>query len=716
MKRIVFAASVLLLTVPSIVMEAQRSAGQSTAPRIVGWADDSRFVVQMVEKGIPVVKSVDARRGSERVITDWKSEREMLVASLPGNYLPGVADIVSPDNKSVVITRDNDLYFLSAMTGREVRLTTDPDEEVNTRFSPDSRRIAYTKNKDLYVFDLIEMREIRLTFDAADKIYNGYASWVYFEEILGRPSRYAAFWWAPDGSKIAFLRTDDNPVPIFTLVRLDEADGVNGRTEVTPYPKPGDPNPAVKMGIADIASGSITWVKTNDRIDQYIAWPFWTPDSKRLAIQVLNRDQNDLRIILASAATGDYREIYRETRPTWVEFYEDVYVMQDGTGFLVRSYRTDWENIFYHDWEGNLKTQLTSFDYRVTGIERVDEEAGTVYFSATGPQSTDKHFYRVDLDGKNLVQITSGEGTHSLSISPKGSYFVDTWSSVASPGAIVVIDKTGKELREIYRPEAVQFNPAAHSRSELVRIKTADGLFEMPAIIKYPVNFDDTKKYPVVFTIYGGPDAGRVRNTWISPTPDFYSQNGIITISVDHRASGHFGKKGLDYMHRNLGKWEILDYADAVKWLRSKPWADGSRMGITGGSYGGYMTCLALTKGAEYWTHGVASSSVTDWKLYDNVYTERYMDEPKDNVAGYHDGSVLTFAGNLKGKLQIIHGDVDDNVHMQNSIQLISKLQDEGKFFEFMIYPGGRHGWSGAKRVHSTTLANMFWMREFFGK
>ena len=253
-----------------------------------------------------------------------------------------------------------------------------------TRFSPDGKKVAYTKNKDLYVFDIAANKEIRLTTDATDKIYNGYASWVYMEEILGRGSRYAAFWWSPDGNKIAYLRTDDNPVPVFTLNRLDEADGVHGLIEATPYPKPGDPNPKVKMGIADIATTKTTWVKTDYNIDQYIAWPFWTPDSKKLAVQVLNRDQNDLKIILADPSTGDFTQIYNETRKTWVEFYETIYVMKDGSGFIVKSYKNDWENLYYYGWDGKLIAQLTNLNFRVTGIERVDEDQKLVYFTATG--------------------------------------------------------------------------------------------------------------------------------------------------------------------------------------------------------------------------------------------------------------------------------------------------------------------------------------------
>jgi dipeptidyl-peptidase-4 len=237
----------------------------------------------------------------------------------------------------------------------------------------------------------------------------------------------------------------------------------------------------------------------------------------------------------------------------------------------------------------------------------------------------------------------------------------------------------------------------------------------MPANITYPINYDSSKQYPVVFTIYGGPDSKNVSNRWVG-TPTWYSQNGIITFTVDHRGSGQFGKKGLDYLHRCLGKWEVLDYQDAVKWLRTKPYVDASRMGMTGSSYGGYMTCLALTKGADYWTHGFAGSSVTDYRLYDNIYTERFMDTPKDNPEGYKEGSALTYAGKLKGKLYMTHGDMDDNVHMQNTIYLISRLQDEGKTFQFMLYPGNRHGIQGVNALHYRKELQNFWMENFFGK
>jgi dipeptidyl-peptidase-4 len=390
--------------------------------------------------------------------------------------------------------------------------------------------------------------------------------------------------------------------------------------------------------------------------------------------------------------------------------------MKNNTGFILRSYKNGWDNLYYIGWDGRQIAQMTNLNFRVTSIDRVDEDLKMVYFSATGTESTDNHAFRVSLDGKNLLQLTTGSGTHEVNISPKGSYYIDTWNSITSAGSIVAYDRKGKMLNEIYKFDQPSYNPAEHPKSEFVRIMTSDGLFNMPAIITYPLNFDPSKKYPVIFSIYGGPDSKNISNRWMGTSPSWNSQNGIITFSVYHRGSGQFGRRGLDYLYRSLGKWEILDYADAVKWLTAKPFVDASKIGITGTSYGGYMTCLALTKGAEYWTHGFAGSSVTDWRLYDNVYTERYMDTPQDNPDGYKDGSTLTFAGNLKGKLYFNHGDMDDNVHMQNSIYLISKLEDAGKSFQFMLYPNGRHGWGGAKVIHSRNEANKFWLESFFGK
>jgi dipeptidyl-peptidase 4 len=705
----------LVLFLPVAVIAQMPSRGGSQVA-IIGWTDDTHYIIRTLDsEKNQVTRIEDIRTGRGTTGLPPKSARELLSESLPDGTTLGMSDAVSQDMNSAVFLRKNDLFFFTGGLTELRQLTSDETPEVNARFSPDGSKIAYTKNKDLYVYDLKQNREIRITTDASERIYNGYSSWVYMEEILGRASRYAAFWWSPDGMKIAWLRTDETEVPVFTLNRLDEPDGVHGILEVTPYPKPGDPNPKVKMGIADLSNLKTAWVDTDYTVDQYLAWPFWTPDSKNLAIQVVNRDQNELKIILADAASGRSGKIYEESNSTWLEFREDIHVLADNSGFIIRSFKSGWENLYYYGWEGQLRAQLTNFNFRVTSIDRVDEKQRTVYFSATGTESTDSHGFSVGFDGKNLVQITRGEGTHSLSISPNGSYSIDTWSSITTPGSIIAYDRKGKQIREIHRFEIPAFNPGEHSKTEFVKISTSDGLFNMPATITYPVNFDPSKKYPVIFTIYGGPDSKNVYNRWPGTTPSWYSRNGIVTFRVDHRGSGQFGKEGMDYLHRNLGKWEILDYADAVRWLRGKPWVDAGKMGMTGSSYGGYMTCLALTKGADFWTHGYAGSSVTDWRLYDNIYTERFMDTPRDNPEGYREGSALTYAKDYKGKLYMTHGDIDDNVHMQNTIWLASKLQDGGKPFELMIYPNNRHGIGGMKAMHNRNAENSFWLKSFFG-
>ena len=702
----------------SLQLNAQmRSRFSGNQVAVTGWTDDTHYIFQTLDSDKkPVSLLVDIKTGKSSPYVSARSVREILTESLPKGNSIGFNDIISPDGKSLVIIKDNDLFYFKTGETAIRRLTNDRLQEVNTRFSPDGSKLAYTKNKDLYVYDIQNTREIRLTNDASDRIYNGYCAWVYMEEILERSSRYAAFWWSPDGKKLAYLRTDETEVPVFTLNRLDEADGIHGTLEVVPYPKPGDPNPKVKMGIADISSGKTTWVKTDYKTDQYIAWPFWTPDSKKLMVQVLNRDQNDMQFILADPETGDFTGIYNEKSKTWVEFFEDLYIFKNGTGFILRSYKSGWENLCYYAWDGRLISQLTNNEWNVNSIERVDEDSKVVYFYGTGSESTDQHYYRVGLDGKNMLRITNGPGTHNVNASPKGSYFIDTWNNITSSGSIIAYDKKGKQLNIIHTFEQPSYDPSKNSKSEFIKIPTSDGLFSMPAIITYPLNFDPSKKYPVVFTIYGGPASKNVSNRWQGGNPNWYAENGIVTFTVDHRGSGQFGKRGLDYIYRCLGKWEILDYEDGVRWLREKQFVDPSRIGITGTSYGGYMTCLALTKGADYWTHGFAGSSVTDWRLYDDVYTERYMDTPADNPEGYKEGSCITFVQDYRGMLYLNHGDIDDNVHMQNSIQLISNMEDEGKTFQFMLYPDNRHGISGIKAGHSVKERNNFWLSSFFGK
>jgi dipeptidyl-peptidase-4 len=301
-------------------------------------------------------------------------------------------------------------------------------------------------------------------------------------------------------------------------------------------------------------------------------------------------------------------------------------------------------------------------------------------------------------------------------MSSGGKFFIDRFSNIQSPAKIELYTIDGSSIRELGNQKSDTAEEYALGEVEMFTIPTEDG-FELPVKWILPPDFDDSKKYPVIFNIYGGPGTADVKNSFSTFLgPQFFAQNGIISISADNRGSEHFGKKGQAMMHRYLGKWEMEDLISIVKWLRKKDFIDESKIGITGGSYGGYVTCMAMTYGADYFTHGVAEFSVTDWQLYDNVYTERYMDTPEENPDGYKSASALNYVEKYKGKMLLIHGTMDDNVHMQNTIQLVDKLQDINKDFELMLYPNERHGWGPPKYFHSARESVQFWFKHFLNK
>jgi len=511
---------------------------------------------------------------------------------------------------------------------------------------------------------------------------------------------------------IAFLRFDDSPVPTFPLYR---ADGVHGELETAHYPKAGDPNPYVKLGIYHLKDNKLNWVDLEEQADHYVAWPCWTPDSKQLFFQWMNRGQDNIKIYSADPETGKIVEIYDEKQEAWVEFFEHIYFFKDSSGFLLRSNKDGWAHLYSYDLKGNMKYQLTEGEWSVDDVVLVDEEHNTIYFQGSKENSTENHLYSVSLNGKNLKQLTKVPGSHRCQVSPGGKYFTDTYSNIHQPTKTDLYSSDGKLVRNLGDEKTVVLDEYELGKIELFAIPSGDG-YNLPAIWALPPDFDESTQYPVMFRIYGGPASPSVSNSYAPFSWHYYAQNGIIVISVDHRGSGHFGKKGEALMHRNLGKWEMNDLIAAVKWLRNKPFIDPNRIGITGGSYGGYTTCMALTYGADYFTHGLAEYSVTDWKLYDTVYTERYMDTPEENPKGYEFGSAMTHADKYKGYLLITHGTMDDNVHAQNTMQLISKLQDLNKDFELMLYPNARHGVGFPKRNHSVRENVEFWFQHFLGK
>jgi len=655
-------------------------------PMFKKWADDTHFIISI--------------NGKDSLI-DCKTGNSSLPVEAP----------VSPETKvekASVYTKSNDLFI--KLNGAEVQLTNDKDKENNATMSPDGNYVAFTKNNDLYTININTKKESRITNDGSDVILNGYASWVYTEEILGRRSAYRSFWWSTDSKHIAFFRTDDTNVPVYTIT---DGAGLHGLVEKERYPKVGDPNPEVKVGIVAADGGNVVWSDFNAKDDQYFGAPYWKPDGSTLLVQWMNRLQDNLVIYAVDPTTGTKKEFYNEKQKTWIDLDDNgerIEFLKNGKGFILFSDATGWKHMYYYDMDGKLVNAITTGKYTVNGITYIDEKNSIIYFTARSRENTARSdFYRVNLDGKNLQRLTFADANNNINISPNGSYFITTYNNVSSPSKMTLVSNKGKIIRELGSAKGEDFDNYNLAKTELIRVKSDDGIYDLPMKITWPLNMDKNKKYPVLISIYGGPNAGTVMDAWsLSGNQQFYAKEGLIQVSMDHRASGHFGKEGVNYMYHNLGYWEMKDYSTMVKWLIANGNADASKICITGFSYGGYMTCYALTYGSDVFTHGMAGGSVTDWNFYDSHYTERYMGTPANNAEGYKTSSVLNYVDKYKGVLQIVHGVIDDNVHMQNSLRLIDKLEDAKKDFEFMIYPGGRHGWGGNKGLHFQNLKTKF--------
>ena len=679
-------------------------------PDIESWLDSEHYL-QWIPEGRyrkARLQKINAKDGIASIQVDFSQVNQKFSKGIFFNPWQSRTD----DYKEFIINFNEDLYYFSNADEKIRQLTNTPASEKNAHFSPDGSKIAFTREHNLYILDVASGIEKKLTHDGSDVIYNGWASWVYYEEILGRSSRYKAFWWAPNSEMIAFLHFDDSHVPQFHLVHTDS---IHDKLEIQRYPKAGDPNPSVKLGIIHLKEEKTVWVDLEENADHYVAWPFWTKDSRELLFQWINRSQETIRIYGVDPFKGNKRKIYEETQSKWVEFFEDLYIFKDGSGFLLRSDRDGWRHLYLYNMDGKPIERLTRGEWYVDDILSVDENKRVVYFHGSIEKSTEKHLYVIGLNGKGLKKLTNSVGTHKTRISPGCDYFIDNYSNIYQPTKIDLCNVNGNMLRQLGNRESPALKDYDLGTVEIFTIPTTDGHI-LPALWVLPPAFSKTKKYPVIFRVYGGPDRARVSNSFQAFSDHFYAQQGIIIMNVDHRGSKHFGKKGASLMHRNLGKWEIHDLIEAVKWLRKLPFIDYNRIGISGTSYGGYVGCLALTLGSDYFTHAFAGFSVTDWRLYDTMYTERYMDKPEENMEGYKFGSVMTHVDKFKGNLLLTHGSLDDNVHMQNTLQLVDALERENKKFELIIYPGQRHGFRGYHRKHSTHSVVDFWFRHYLGK
>jgi dipeptidyl-peptidase 4 len=680
-------------------------------PSLLGWDDDNHYLERKKMDGdmMPKVYSIDVKNGKAVLYRDLSQYKDIVGAGIN----PDFPALNNENYTRLIYQKEGELYLLNTETKEFKKITISKDERINITLSPDANYIAYTKkDHNLYALDIKSGKEIQYTNDGTELILNGWASWVYYEEILGRASRYRSFWWSSDSKHIAFFRADDSKVPLFQIYN---STGQHGEWEQTRYPKVGDPNPEIKIGIVPAAGGNITWADFNEKGDQYFGQPFWTPDGKQLFTQWMNRAQNKLTIYSIDPTTGKKTEIYTEEQKAWVEWFDNIHFLKGNKGFIIKSDKDGWNHLYLHGMDGKLKNRITEGKWAVNSIELINEDDNIIYFTAKKENSTRTDLYKIKFSGKDMTRLTSGEYSHSVKVSPEGSYFYSTYSNVATPAKIALYKNNGKLIKELADTKSKDFDNFILGKTELFRVKTPDG-YDLPVVWTLPVNFDENKKYPVLITIYGGPGSTGVSDVWSGARNQWLSNEGIIQVSIDHRGSGHFGKEGIALMYKNLGKWEMNDYIEVVKWLKSKPYVNGNKICINGGSYGGFVTAMALTYGADYFTHGIAEYSVTDFSLYDSHYTERFMGTLKDNPEGYKFATVMTHADKLKGVLRIVHGTMDDNVHMQNAMQLVDKLEDLGKHFELMVYPGGRHGWGGPKAFHARNEKYRFYYQYLLEK
>lgn len=659
----------LLLLSLWVLLFSEVSAQQTPLlplPFIRDWADNEHYIIR-------------------------EGDRELMVNIHSGKKTPRQRP--EEIRRATVRIDKGDIFYHDGKKTQQ--LTDTPAQEINPVLSPDGKWVAFTRNNDLYVINIPTGEERRLTRDGSDVILNGYASWVYYEEILSRASQHRAFWWSPDSQHLAFFRSNDSQVPLFPLYN---ATGQHGYLKMTRYPKAGDPNPQVKIGLAAVESGKIVWADFDPEEDQYFGEPFWQPDGKSLLVQWMCREQNELKFYRINLQNGEKTEIYNEQQESWIDWISGLHWTKDG--FLMIRDFDGWEQIYYHDTSGRLKHKLTNGNNWKTRILRVDEESQTLFYCANAELSTRSDLYSVRLNGKEQQRLTFGNYSHhNLLISPDGKHILSTFGNAHTPDKIALIKSGREEFTVIADSRGPGFREEEYTFPEMVWLTTREG-FRLPGKISWPAKLDQQKQYPVIISIYGGPNMGSVYERWDASTPG-YSNTDYILVEIDHRGSGHCGKAGLNYLHRNLGKWEMTDYISWVQWLKEKPFVDPNRIFIQGGSYGGYLTALALTYGAEHFQFGISQFPVIDWMLYDSHYTERYMDHPQDNPEGYRQASVLTHADNYQkhglSMLKIEHGAMDDNVHIQNSLQLVDLFQKLNKSFEFMVYPNERHGWGGPK-------------------
>ncbi|MDA1029197.1 MAG: DPP IV N-terminal domain-containing protein [Bacteroidetes bacterium] len=572
--------------------------------------------------------------------------------------------------------------------------------------SPDGKLKAFYRDRNMYLSNTDGSGEKALTTDgnADTRIKNGSASWVYGEELGQR----TAMWWSTSSQKVAYFRFDDSGVPDYQL-QMDQTK-IQSSLDIEAYPKAGVTNPIVDLFAYDITSGKTTKMDirdgkpmSDDVVGHYVYNASWTPDGKELLVNRTNRWQNILEIAACSPETGKCRVvIHEEWLESWVDNTPTMQFLADGQRFVWESERTGWLNYYLYDLSGKLLATLTNHNFEVAGITSVDEKANALWYMArSGDNPMKTQLHRVGLDGKGDKRITNPAFNHSIRPAPNNKYFVDVAQTFEHPPVSSLIDASGKTLAEIATSDLTKFRELGLHNAELFTFKAADGVTDLYGMLSKPSNFDPSKQYPLLISVYAGPKTNGARETFGASSA--LAEYGFLVASLDSRSAAGRGKRFLDAIYQKLGVVEIDDQAAGVKALRTRPYVDGSRVGIFGTSYGGYASAMALVRYPDVFHAASSSSPVTDWRHYDTIYTERYMRTPQANTGGYDEGSVMTYANDLQGRLMLYYGTADNNVHPSNMMQFIDVLQKANKSFDVQVGPDKGH--SGI---------NQYRMMEFF--
>jgi dipeptidyl-peptidase 4 len=596
-----------------------------------------------------------------------------------------------------------------APSAKAVRLTNDgpgsPTKQEVHR-SPTGRFASFVVGNDLVIVDGGERSAWRVTTDGGADRFHGVLDWVYQEELYGR-GNFQGHWWSPVGDRCAFLSLDESAVKGFTVVdHVPPGFLATERAvvaEVTKYPKAGDPNPTARLSIADAASRRVVAVDLADKPkDVLVVRVGWTPDAGQLLVTLQDRIQTWAELCRVDPATGKLSVLIREDSPTWVNRPEPPRFLPDGS-FLWLSERTGYQHVYHYEADGRLRRAVTQGEWQVRAIERLDVERRALWFEGTQHGATGRHLYRIALDGGDPVLLTPGVGTHDVDLDAAGELVLDRWSALDQPTIVRVLDAaTGAVVREVARAElgeAAKKYPFVMPRR--LTIVARDG-YELDAVVQLPLDWTEGRRYPVFLPTYSGPDAPTVRDRFgPSSFHVFLAQQGFVVLQVNVRSASGRGQVHTGTCYRRLGEQELRDLEDAVDHVVVHFGGDAKRVAISGWSYGGFMAAYALTHSDKF-ALGLAGAGVYDWQLYDTIYTERYMRTPQENADGYAKSSVVKAAKDLRGKLVLIHGTMDDNVHLQNSMQLLWELQLAGKQdVELMLYPRSRHGLDRRVRGHS---------------